>query len=447
MLGPGGWASDVLLKTNAAGQIVSLENGRGEGADLVLTGPVIPGMPNCHSHAFQRQMAGLAGRPGPHRNDSFWTWREAMYRLANRVSPDDLADIARWLYIEMLESGYTSCAEFHYLHHAPDGRDYDPVDETGARLLDAATAAGIGLTLLPVLYCRSGFGAGSIEPGQVRFAAEPDRFLRLFEHSLDRVKDEAHHVVGLAFHSLRAVSEAHMSEVLQAEAGRASSIHIHIAEQRVEVEQCLEALGARPVEWLLDHAPANERWCLVHATHMDTGECRSAAQRGVVAGLCPTTEADLGDGFFEAGHWQEHGGKIAVGSDSNLRVSPREELRLLEFGLRLRSGRRNVFGSSGRGCGRDLYEAAAVGGGVALGQAVGRLEAGFRADLVELDPESPLLAGVDVEDVVDRYVFAGNKSMVRTVCVGGEQRVYGGRHPQREEAAEAFSAVMEDYQQ
>ncbi len=444
LLSAEGWIGDAVIEMDETGLIRSFRNGQASDANVTLTGPVIPGIPNCHSHAFQRAMAGLSGLPGPDGSDSFWTWREQMYRLANRVSPEALETIARWLYIEMLEAGYTSCAEFHYLHHAPDGQPFDALDEMGERLIRAASDSGIALTLLPVLYCRAGFESSGVNREQRRFVNPPEQFHRLFELILNRVQDHPHHVVGLAFHSLRAVSGAQMLQVLEAESGRAAAIHIHVAEQRQEVEQCVSALGARPVEWLLENSPADQRWCLVHATHMQPYEYDRAAQRGLIAGLCPTTEADLGDGFFEAEYWLNRKGKLAVGSDSNLRVSACEELRLLEFGLRLRTGRRNVLARKDHPCGRLMYEETAAGGGAALGQPVGKLAVGYRADLVELDPQHPLLSGVATEDVVDRFVFAGDRSMIRSVFVGGHQRVHDGRHPAREGVAEAFSAVMEE---
>lgn len=444
LLGPHGWLRDSLIRVDAGGRILGVESGAPGDADLALRGAVVPGMPNCHSHAFQRQMAGLAGHPGPDRSDSFWTWRETMYRLANRLGADALEAIARWLYVEMLEAGYTSCAEFHYLHHQPDGAPHDNIEETGARLLGAAGEAGLALTLLPVLYCRGGFDHEALQVQQRRFGNTPDQFLALFERLLDRVAADPHHVIGLAFHSLRAVSRQQMEEVLGAEGGRAMAVHIHVAEQQAEVAQCLATYGARPVEWLLDHAPVDERWCLVHATHMSPGEHESAAGRGAIAGLCPTTEADLGDGFFEAERWLGHGGRIAVGSDSNLRISPAEELRVLEFGVRLRTGRRNVLADGGKACGRTLYEAACEGGRLALGQPVGRVAEGFRADLVELDDTHPMLCDVSDDDVLDRYLFAGDGRMIRSVLVGGRTVVREGRHEARDAAAAGFTAVMKE---
>lgn len=444
VLGKTGWLSDVIIKTDARGMISEVAAGAPEQADTVLEGAVIPGMPNCHSHAFQRQMAGLAGFAGPDGADSFWSWRDAMYSLANRLQPEQLSAIATWLYVEMLEAGYTSCAEFHYLHHQPGGAPYADLAELSGRLLDAASGVGLSLTLLPVLYCRSGFDADAPSAHQRRFVNTPERYLALFEQCVHRAQRQPLHAVGLAIHSLRAASGSQIAEVLDGEAGRAAAIHIHIAEQPGEVEQCLAAHGARPVEWLLDKHPVDARWCLVHATHMQPDEYNRAAASGATAGICPTTEADLGDGFFEAEYWFGKGGSLAVGSDSNLRISPCEELRLLEFGLRLRTGRRNVLTGSASRVGSNLYQQAASGGGAALGQPVGQLEPGFRADLVELDTEHPMLCGVGQDDLLDRYVFGGGKGMISSVFVAGQQTVHDGKHPARDTAAAGFRAVMEE---
>lgn len=444
LLGESGWLENVRMRVDENGTIKELGQGFPEASDILLNGPVIPGMPNCHSHSFQRQMAGLAGIPGPAGEDSFWTWRETMYALANRLDADSFESIAHWLYLEMLEAGYTSCAEFHYLHHDPDGHVYPQIDELGARLLNAATRAGISLTLVPVLYCRAGFKQSSAAPQQKRFVNDSKRFMSIFERSLERVGAYSQHAVGLGLHSLRAVSGLQMQAVLEAEGGRAAAIHIHVAEQAAEVEQCLETYGARPVQWLLENARVDHRWCLVHATHMDDSEYRQVADSGAVVGLCPTTEADLGDGFFEGERFLQLGGRIAIGSDSNLRLSPCEELRLLEFGMRLRSGRRNVMTLNGEGCGNTLYTAAVAGGAAALGQPIGVIATGKRADLLELDTTHPMLCGVSKNDILERYVFAGGKSMIKTVFVAGRERVRGGVHPNREAAAEEFSAVMEE---
>lgn len=422
-----GWQENVLLRVDDRGTIQSIAEGRAGDAGMRLAGPVVPGMPNLHSHGFQRLMAGLTGAPDQGA-DSFWGWREAMYAFANRLTPRQLGDCTAWLYSEMLCAGYTACAEFHYLHHQPGGEAYGQRAEMSLRVLAAADEAGIGLTLLPVLYQTAGFGKQRAEPQQARFRNSLDDYFALLSDCRQAVSQNPLHWLGVAPHSLRAVPAESLERLMGGLPDAAMPVHIHIAEQPAEVEAGLQALGARPVQWLLDHAPVDGRWCLVHATHMDEEERRRAAASGAVAGLCPTTEADLGDGYFETGAWLQAGGSFGIGSDSNLRVSVSEELRLLEFSARLRSGQRNVLRSGDRQCGRFLYEHAALAGARALGQPVGQLAPGFRADLVELDAAHPMLAGRVDDDVLESLVFAGGRDMVRTVLVGSQVVVEAGRH-------------------
>ena len=311
-------------------------------------------------------------------------------------------------------------------------------------LLAAADATGMSLTLLPVLYCRSGFGAQTVSDHQRRFFNTPEAFVDLLLDCGREMADHPLHRLGWAPHSLRAVSSDQLAAVLNAEPARGLPLHIHVAEQAVEVDECLSHYGARPVQFLLDSYPVDGRWCLVHATHMLERELRDAARSGAIAGLCPTTEADLGDGFFDAGQWLASGGKFGIGSDSNLRVSVSEELRLLEFGCRLRTQRRNVLADEGRSTGRNLFQRAAEGGATALGQPVGRIEAGCRADLVELDSRHVLLEGRQKDALLDSWIFAGGQTMVRSVWVGGELRVAEGRHLAREELASPFRRAMKE---
>lgn len=443
VLTPGGWTGPAVIRIDQEGIIVSVSPLSGRSPAKTLAGPVLPGMPNLHSHAFQRQMAGLA-EAGAGDQDNFWTWREAMYRLAGRVTPSQLRSIAAWLQVEMLESGFTSCAEFHYLHHQPGGQPYDNPAELSQSLFGACEDSGIAMTLLPVLYCRAGFSAPGVSDRQRRFFNSPDQYLDLLDACGKLIRPGSIHALGIAPHSLRAVSPDQLRAVLDAPGIGELPVHIHIAEQLAEVEQCLESLKARPVEWLLRNAPVGPRWCLVHATHMERGELGEAAATGAVAGLCPSTEADLGDGFFDAGAWMEAGGRFGIGSDSNLRVSASEELRLLEFGCRLRLQRRNVLAEAGMSCGRTLYHAAAMGGAAALGQNVGRIEPGARADLIELDDSHPLLEGREDDAVVDSWVFAGGREMVRAVWVAGQRQVAGGRHARREVIREAARKAMRE---
>jgi len=435
-----GWRDDSLLELDGAGMITGLRVGVPAGDAVSLHGPVIPGMPNVHSHGFQALIAGLTGQRAAG-GDSFWTWRERMYEMAGRLDPEGLEQCMGGVYLRMLRAGYTSCGEFHYLHNGPDGQPYANPAELSERVMAAAQASGIALTLLPVLYCRSGFGADSVNDRQRRFATGVDGYLALLAACDAVASGNPLFRIGLAPHSLRAVDEASLAAVLQA-AGPGRSVHIHVAEQKREVEEAVAALGARALEWLLEHCPVDARWCLVHATHAEPRELRRAAKTGAVAGLCPTTEADLGDGIFDAEYWLAAGGRFGIGSDSNLRLSAGEELRLLEFTQRLRSGRRNVLADAGHSCGRHLYERAAAGGARALGQPVGHIEAGCRADLVELEPDDPRLAGLRGDRVLDSYVFAGDERLVRSVWVAGRRVLEKGDHAAAARLESGFAQVM-----
>lgn len=424
---PDGWHADVGLDLDASGSISAVTPGATPDGRERLDGPVLPGFPNLHSHAFQRAMAGLAEHRGEDADDDFWSWRRLMYGLAGALTPEEIQAIAAQLYVEMLEAGYTAVAEFHYLHHQPDGRPYDDLAELSERVIAASKEAGIGLTHLPVLYLSGGFGGKPPTDGQRRFLNPPDRFLRLIETLRSRHRNGV--TVGIAPHSLRAVPPEALAAVLDATAP-ALRVHIHIAEQTGEVDQCLAWSGQRPVEWLLAHAPVDSRWCLVHATHMTGEETRKAAASGAIAGLCPTTEANLGDGFFQAEDWLSAGGAFGIGSDSHISVSPIEELRWLEYGRRLVARRRNRLTS--RAGARDLYLAALAGAAEACGRPIGRIATGARADLVILDREMPGLAEVPTDRLLDALLFAGNANPVKHVLVGGHWRVRDARHLDRE---------------
>lgn len=441
-----GWHEDVALSLDPNGVIREIEPRRRLPTDECLDGVVVPGMPNLHSHGFQRAIAGLGGSRQS-RHDSFWSWRERMYRTAKRITPQQLSDCMGGVYLSMLKAGYTSCAEFHYLHHDVDGRPYDDPAELGRRVVAAASQAGIGLTLLPVLYCRSGFDSAEVTPEQRRFAHTPERFIQLVQAYEKLVEQNPLLHIGFAPHSLRAVSETDLGETLPYLMQPGRPVHMHIAEQPLEVEDCQRHLGARPVQWLADHVSLDSRWCLVHATHTTATELDTMAVAGVTVGLCPTTEADLGDGFFAAEAWRDHGGSFGIGSDSNLRIDPAEELRLLESGQRLRTGLRNVLASEHLSCGRYLYQAACEGGGRALGRKVGVIQKGFRADLVTLDDQHPLLAGLQGDTLLDSYVFAGGADLIHSVYVAGKCLVNQGRHRDDEQIEQRFSSCMQALRQ
>ena len=406
------------------------------GGGLVNARFALPGMPNVHSHAFQRAMAGLAERRGPG-DDSFWTWRETMYGFASRIGPDELHAIAAQLYVEMLKAGYTRVCEFHYLHNAPDGAPYADHAAMSRAIIEAAREVGIGLTLLPVLYMTGGFDGRPLADRQRRFGLSVDAYLRLLE-SLSALESPGLRV-GIALHSLRAVPEAAMREVLDAPLSRDRVIHIHIAEQIGEVQDCLGIRGARPVQWLFDHAGVDARWCLVHATHLDDSEMRAIAKSGAVAGLCPTTEANLGDGLFPLANYLDAGGVLGIGSDSHISVSPVEELRWLEYGQRLVTRHRNIAARKpGASVGETLWAAALRGGRQAAG-----VREGSARDVIVLDDASPLLAARGEDSALDTFLFAGNTPLVRDVMAGGAWVVRDFHHRGEGRIAADYRAAVE----
>jgi formimidoylglutamate deiminase len=445
---PHGWAANVRLDTQGAALARAQADASADDAERIGR-YVVPGMPNLHSHAFQRAMAGLTERQSASRAsgardeqvDSFWTWREVMYAFASRIGPDELRAIAAQLYVEMLKAGYTQVCEFHYLHHQPNGKPYADPAAMSLALVEAAQEAGIGLTLLPTLYMTGGFDGRPLAERQRRFGHDVDSYLRLFAQL--RALESPMLRVGLALHSLRAVPEDAMRAVLASELARDCPIHIHIAEQIGEVQDCLAIRNARPVEWLLDHAPVDARWCLVHATHMTDVETRRLAASGAIAGLCPTTEANLGDGLFALKPYLDAGGAIGIGSDSHVSVSPVEELRWLEYGQRLATRRRNIGASrESASVGETLFRRALDGGARASGARVAAL-ADTRADWVALDAASPILAGRDTAHVIDTWLFAGNSSLVQDVVVGGTRVVQDFRHRDEERIAARYRDVVE----
>ncbi len=441
---PAGFAEGVRLEVDARGDLTRVEAGT-EPADAErLPGVVLPGMPNLHSHAFQRAMAGRAERLPPG-EASFWTWREVMYRFLGKIGPDELRAIAAQVYVEMLEAGYTAVGEFHYLHHQADGRAYaDPAEQSWA-ILEAQRASGIGLTHLPVLYMAGGFGGRPVEAGQRRFAHAQDSFADLLARLAPRFAGDPDLRLGLAPHSLRALPDQALRDAvaLADTIDAAAPIHIHVAEQVKEVRDCLEWCGARPVRHLFDLADVGQRWCLIHATQMDEAETELLARSGAVAGLCPTTEANLGDGLFNLGGYFAAGGRFGIGSDSHVSISPIEELRWLEYGQRAGSLRRLIAASADQPhCGARLWRDALMGGAQALGRRIGRLEEGCRADLIRLDAAHPILAGSRGDALLDALVFSGNVNPVRDVMVGGRWLVRGGRHLRRDDIAEAYRATL-----
>lgn len=417
------------------------------GSWLRLSGFGVPGMPNVHSHAFQRAMLGRTEWRAPNQDDSFWTWRVRMYEVAETIQPDELEVIASQLYIEMLEAGITSVGEFHYLHHAVGGGVYADHAELSLRIFSAAHRAGIALTHLPVLYQQGGFGKPPL-PGQRRFVhAELDVFVDLVARLSAELRPHPNMKLGIAPHSLRAVEPEALARVIE-DARRLDPdlrVHMHAAEQVAEVEECLAHLGARPVEWILDHHDVDERWCFIHATHLSETEVRRLAQSGAVAGLCPTTEGNLGDGFFSAEPYLAAGGRFGLGTDSQVNVDPAEDLRLLEYGQRLRAQRRNRLApEAGGSVARHLFERAVEGGARALAQPVGLLRAGRRCDLVVLDGQHPRLLGHGPGSVLDAWIFGSAAGAVKDVFVGGDHVVRGGAHVEAAGVRPVFEQVLRE---
>ena len=432
-----GWQDDVRITLDDTGSISSVEPGvppDGHRVGILLPAPV-----NAHSHAFQRAMAGLTERRGPDPHDSFWTWRQLMFRFLDQLTPDHVEAITAYVQMEMLEAGYATNVEFHYLHHGRGGRAYTCLSEMSERVVAAAATSGIGLTLLPVLYQHGGCDGRSLGDGQIRFGNDLDRFVRLFEQAkitLTNLPADAR--IGVAPHSLRAV-ERESSASLGPLAPR---VHMHLAEQVAEVEEVEVAWGQRPVEWLLDHVEVDERWCLIHCTQMLPHETGGLAKTGAVAGLCPITESSLGDGIFDGVRWLDEGGRIAIGSDSNVRIALAEELRTLEYTQRLRDKSRAALATPEKSTGRRLFDAIVGGGAQAAGRDSGRIAPGALADLLALDDNAVDLAGRRGDTVLDCFIFAGDDRMVTDVWSAGRHQVRDGRHVARETITDRYRKVM-----
>ena len=436
---PSGWARGVRVEIDGAGRIASVAPD--QPADGYRAGILLPAPANAHSHAFQRAMAGLTEGRGPDPRDSFWTWRKLMYRFLDQLDPDQVQAIAALVQMEMLEAGYAANVEFHYLHHAPGGTPYDTLSEMAQRIVAATQETGIGLTLLPVHYRFGGCDRRELTAGQIRFGNDPDRFARLVEETraaLSALPPDAR--VGIAPHSLRAVAPEDISRA--ADLARGGPIHMHLAEQVAEVEEVQAAHGARPVEWLLNHTQVDGQWCLIHCTQMDPHETTALARSGAVAGLCPITESSLGDGIFDGVRWMDSGGRIAVGSDSNIRISLSEELRTLDYSQRLRDRSRAALATPDRTTGRRLFDAVCAGGAQAAGRDNGAITPGKLADLTALDAGHIDLVDQSGDILLDCWVFAGSDAMVRDVWSAGRHVVQGGRHHARDRIEADYVRAM-----
>jgi formimidoylglutamate deiminase len=434
-----GWANDVRVAI-ADGVFASISRDTPPEPDDERAAIGLPGLTNVHSHAFQRGMAGLTEHRG--RNvDDFWTWRELMYRFVRNITPEDAEALATQAYVEMLEAGFTRVGEFHYLHHDPSGRSYADLAEMAARIAAAADRSGIALTLLPVFYAHGGFGGQPPHSGQQRFVTDLDQFARLVESSRRLLASLPHATLGIAPHSLRAVTPDELAAV-QSLAG-VGPIHIHAAEQLREVEECVAWSGARPIEWLLSNAPIDQRWCIVHATHMNDNEVLALAASRAAAGLCPITEANLGDGVFRAAEYLRAGGMFGIGTDSNVLINAAQELQQLEYSQRLHHRKRNVLARGpNQSVGRTLFEGALKGGAQALGVAAG-IEVGAPADMFSLALDDVAFASRTGDQILDTFVFAGGDKCVDRVWRAGVCVVTGGRHREREAIDARYRAVLE----
>ncbi len=444
----GAWARDVLLTVDAAGLWcgVQADAAARRGEAVVLDGPVLPGLVDAHSHAFQRAIAGLTERASAAgAGDDFWSWRDRMYSAASRITPAQLESIAAFLYAELLAGGYTQVCEFHYLHNAPDGRPYADSSEMSLALVRAAQRVGIGLALLPTLYMRCGFGAVGLREDQRRFASTPDSIARLVEGVQRQARGLGRIDVGVAIHSLRAADAAAIGEVTAFAARSRLPIHIHVAEQVQEVHDCLAHTGQRPIEWLLANLPLDAGWNLVHATQGEPEELSAVRASGAAIVLCPSTEANLGDGVF--GYAAYAGGNWSIGSDSHVTRGWVEELRLLEYSQRLVQRKRNVVAAAAQreSSAAVLFEAALAGGAAATAQPIGAIEVGRRADFLVIDAQSPALLGVPAENVLDALVFSSPESRFKDVYVAGNRTLAGSVSAAAKEQTGEWAAIAQDY--
>ena len=436
-----GWAENVRVEIDRNGLITSIETGHP--ADAGNVGILLPAPANCHSHAFQRAMAGLTEKRGPNTSDSFWTWRQLMFRFLDRLTPDHVEAIAAFVQMEMLEAGYSANVEFHYLHHQPGGVPYANIAEMAERIAAASATTGMGLTLLPVHYQYGGCDKRPLGPGQIRFGNTLDAYAALHAKSAEALTHlPSDSRIGVAPHSLRAIAPEDLNH--HAKLAGDTPLHMHLAEQIAEVEEIQAAYGKRPVELVLDTMELDARHCFIHCTQMLSHETEGLARSGAVAGLCPITESGLGDGIFDGVHWLENGGAIAIGSDSNIRISLSEELRTLDYSQRLRDHSRAALATSDKSTGRRLFDAINTGGASVSARNNGALAVGKLADMMALDADTVDLTGRTGDTILDCYIFAGDDRMVGDVWSAGRHMVTGGKHVKREAIVSAYARTMKE---
>lgn len=439
-----GWQENKTLHIDN-GVISNITDGQEPGAELA-SGAVIPGMVNCHSHAFQRGFAGFSEQ-GSASNDSFWTWRKIMYQFLDNISTEQAEVIAKQLYIEMLKAGYTRVAEFHYLHHEKDGENHQQLASMAKAIFNAAGATGIGLTLLPVMYRFSGFGPLAPNDGQKRFINSIEQFNQLVSDCFAMAKNSQNANVGIAPHSLRAVDKESLTAAVKhvRSLDEKAPVHIHISEQQKEVQDCLAHYGTRPVQWLLDNMELDQHWCLIHATHIDEQEVTGIIKTKAIAGICPTTEANLGDGIFPTTEFMAQGGQVAIGSDSHISVSAIEELRLLEYAQRLIKQQRAILATSEtRSVGQNLWQHTAKAGALSTSSNTGELAVGKQADLLVLDETKTRLFANQNNFILDSMMFASQDNPIKDVMVNGHWCVLNGEHEQQNLSADEFAKVLKD---
>lgn len=435
------WVNNLML-TVRDGKIAEVKEGASVQDADVTVDTLLPALANLHSHAFQRAMAGMSEYRAAGR-DSFWTWRSLMYRFLDRLTPEQMQSIAALVYMEMLEAGYASVGEFHYVHHQPGGRPYEQLSELSQRIFAASSEAGIGLTHLPVFYTYGGVNQEPLAGGQMRFSNDIDRFQELLSECRSRLQQVGPDAnIGVAPHSLRAVSPADLQALISA--NETGPVHIHIAEQQREVFDVQEKMGKRPVAWLLENLPVDPRWCLIHATHMTQDETIAMARSGAVAGLCPITEANLGDGIFNGREFLQNQGAFGVGSDSNVRISLTEELRTLEYSQRLRDQERNLLAPEEGSTGERLYLGAARGGAQAIGRHAGAIEVGAWADLTAINSQDPALCALKSNQLLDGLCFAASDNVVTDTWSAGRHVVQNGRHIAREKILAAYRSSIDE---
>ena len=430
-----GWKENITVEINADGHIEKLRTDTKEYDHHV--GCLLPAPVNAHSHSFQRAMSGLTEYRGPNPKDSFWTWRKLMFKFLKQLDPDIVEAIAAFVQMEMLEAGFSTNVEFHYLHHSESGRPYDDIAEMSQRIISAANQSGIGLTLLPVFYQYGGCDLRALEDGQRRFGNNLDQFQTLFQRVSKILETSPPDTfLGLAPHSLRAVDPKDLIELVNI--AEKNPIHMHLAEQVAEVDEVKEFLGARPVEWVMENLDISNQWCMIHCTQMEPHEVKMLAKTQAVAGLCPITESSLGDGIFEGANWMSNNGNIAIGSDSNVRISLSEELRTLEYSQRLRDRSRAVLANSHQSTGRRLFEGICKGGAQAAGRKTGLIKEGYLADLLALDTNHVDLERHKEDTLLDSYIFSGDDRMISDVWSAGRHLVKDGEHILRTEITRAY---------